>query len=80
MLYCREQGIRIPEDVMIGAVGDSKMGRVLFTPLSSVHLHYKTAGMEGARMLLSEMKEPREVHKIIQLEYDVIERESTARC
>ena len=79
MLYCREQGISIPEDVMIGAVGDSKMGRVLFTPLSSVHLHYKTAGMEGARMLLSEMREPREVHRIIQLEYDVIERESTAR-
>ena len=79
MLYCRENGIRIPEDVMVSAVGDSRMGRVLFTPLSSVHLHYKTAGAEGARMLLSEMKEPREVHRIIQLEYDIIERESTAR-
>ena len=77
MLYCREKGIRIPDDVMIGAVGDSRMGKVLYVPLSSVHLHYKTAGREGAKMLLSEMKNSNEVHRILQLEYDIIEREST---
>lgn len=79
MLYCREEGIRIPEDVMIGAVGDSRMGRVIFTPLSSIHLHYKTAGAEGARMLLSEMKNGSEVRRILQLEFDVVERDSTAK-
>ena len=79
MLYCRENGIRIPEDLMIGAVGDSRFDRVLYVPLSSVHLHYKTAGREGAKMLLSEMKKTSEVHRIVQLEYDVIERESTNR-
>ena len=79
MLYCRENGIRIPEDLMIGAVGDSRFDRVLYVPLSSVHLHYKTAGREGAKMLLSEMKKTSEVHRIVQLEYDIIERESTNR-
>ena len=79
MLWCREQGIRIPEDMMIGSIGDSRMGRLLYVPLSSVHLHYKTAGMEGARMLLSEMHDGSEVRRILQLEYDVIERESTLR-
>lgn len=79
MLYCREQGIRIPEDVMIGGIGDSKMGRLLYVPLSSVHLHYKTAGLEGARMLLAEMKNQSDVHRILQLEYDVVERDSTNR-
>jgi LacI family sucrose operon transcriptional repressor len=79
MLYCRENGIRIPEDLMIGAVGDSRFDKVLYVPLSSVHLHYKTAGREGAKMLLSEMKKTSEVHRIVQLEYDVIERESTNR-
>lgn len=79
MLWCREQGLRIPEDVMIGGIGDSRMGKLLYVPLSSVHLHYKTAGMEGARMLLSEMKDSSEVRRILQLEYDVIERESTMR-
>lgn len=79
MLYCRESGIRIPDDVMIGGVGDSRMGKVLYVPLSSVHLHYKTAGREGAKMLLSEMKNGSGVHRIMQLEYDIIERESTDR-
>ena len=79
MLWCREQGLRIPEDVMIGSIGDSRMGKLLYVPLSSVHLHYKTAGMEGARMLLAEMKDNSEVRRILQLEYDVIERESTQR-
>ncbi len=79
MLYCREQGIRIPEDLMIGGIGDSKMGRLLYVPLSSVHLHYKTAGLEGARMLLAEMKNQSEVRRILQLEYNVVERDSTNR-
>ena len=79
MLYCREQGIRIPEDVMIGGIGDSRLDELLYVPLSSAHLHYKTAGIEGAKMLLSEMKDGTEVRRILQLEYDIIERESTQR-
>ncbi len=79
MLYCRENGITIPDDLMVGAVGDSRMGRVLYVPLSSVHLHYKTAGREGANMLLSAMKSGSDVHRVMQLEYDIIERESTNR-
>lgn len=79
MLYCHEHGIRIPEDVMVGGIGDSRMGKVMLTPLSSVHLHYKTAGAWGAKMLLSELKEAGEVHRVLQLEYDIIERESTNR-
>ena len=79
MLYCHEKGIRIPDDLMICGVGDSRMGKVLYVPLSSAHLHYKTAGKEGAKMLLSEMKNGSGVHRIMQLEYDIIERESTDR-
>lgn len=79
MLYCRENGIKVPDDVMIGGIGDSRFGRVLYVPLSTVHLHYKTAGIEGAKMLLSEMESRSQVHRILQLEYDIIERESTAK-
>ena len=79
MQYCRENGIRIPDDLMVGAVGDSRIANVLYVPLSSVHLHYKTAGRESANMLLNEMKRGSEVHRIVQLEYDIIERESTGR-
>ena len=79
MEYCRENGIRIPNDLMIAGIGDSRMGKLLYVPLSSVHLHYKTAGTEGAKMLLSQMKNSSEVHRILQLEYEIMERESTNR-
>lgn len=79
MLYCRENGIRIPEDVMIAGVGDSRIGKVLYVPLSSAHLHYKTAGTEGANMLLAQLKSGSGVNRIMQLEYDIVERESTNR-
>ena len=77
MQYLRENNIRVPDDVMVGGVGDSRFDKVLYVPLSTVHLHYKTAGIEGAKMLLSEMKDRSEVHRILQLEYEIIEREST---
>ena len=73
MLFCRENGIRIPEDLMIGSVGDSRMGRVLYVPLSSVHLHYKTAGREGANMLLSAMKNCPDFKLIFPSGADIIE-------
>ena len=79
MLYLRENGISVPNDVIIGGIGDFRFGRVLYVPLSTVHLHYKTAGIEGAKMLLSEMKSSSQVHRILQLEYDIVERESTAK-
>lgn len=42
--YCRSQGLRVPEDVMVASVGDSRVGRVAYVPLTSAHLHYRTAG------------------------------------
>ena len=38
--YCRSHGIRVPEDLMITAVGDSEAGRVAYVPITSVQLHY----------------------------------------
>ncbi len=79
ILYCREHKIRIPEDVMICGVGDSKLGLVTAVPLTSARLHYKTAGIEAAQMLLNSLRRNSAVPKIMKLDYEVIERESTNR-
>ena len=50
--YCRSQGLRVPKDVMVASVGDSRAGRVAYVPLTSAHLHYRTAGDKAARLLL----------------------------
>ena len=58
MQYCRSHGLRVPEDIMIAAVGDSRAGRVAYVPLTSVHLHYRTAGDKAARLLLEMLADP----------------------
>ena len=40
ILYCRENGIKIPEDVMICGVGDSKIGAITAVPLTSAGTAY----------------------------------------
>ena len=50
--YCRSHSLRVPEDIMIAAVGDNRIGRVAYVPLTSAHLHYRTAGDKAARLLL----------------------------
>ena len=79
MICCRDHGLRIPEDIMIVGVGDSKVGNVTPVPITSAHLHYKTAGAEAAGMLLAELKKKDSVRRVLKLEYDIVERGSTMR-
>lgn len=79
VLFCRENGIKIPEDVMICGVGDSKIGAMAAVPITSARLHYKTAGIEAAQMLLNAIGRASDVPKIMKLDYEIVERESTNR-
>ncbi len=79
ILFCRENGVRIPEDVMICGVGDSKIGAVTAVPITSARLHYKTAGIEAAQMLLNAIGRTSDVPKTMKLDYEIVERESTNR-
>ncbi len=80
VLFCRENGIKIPEDVMICGVGDSKIGAMAAVPITSARLHYKTAGIEAAQMLLNAIGRASDVPKIMKLDYEIVERESTNRA
>ena len=77
MQYCREAGIRIPEDVMIAAVGDSSVGRNTFVPLTSAHLHYKTSGRDASALLMDLLNDPHTVPRSQILGYELVCREST---
>lgn len=79
MLYCGEKGIKIPDDIMICGVGDSKIGSVTAVSLTSARLHYKTAGIEAAQMLLNSIGKSSNIPKIMKLDYEIVERESTNR-
>lgn len=77
--YCNENSIKIPQDVIICGVGDAKIGTVTATPLTTARLHYKTAGMEAAQLLLKSIGKENVVPKTVKLDYEIIERKSTAK-
>lgn len=77
MLYCKENNIKIPYDVMICGIGDSKIGAITAVSLTSARFHYKAAGIEAANMLLSSLEKPDNIPKTLCLDYEIIEREST---
>ena len=75
--YCRSHGIRVPEDLMITAVGDSEAGRVAYVPITSVQLHYRTAGQLAAEMLLEHLADPHTKPENRVLDYVLRPRAST---
>lgn len=79
MLYCRENGIRIPDDILIASIGDTRMGELAYAPLTTAHFHYKTAGISAANMLLTEIKSSNIIPRTLQLDFEIIERKSTQK-
>ena len=78
--YCRANGLRVPEDVMLAGIGDSKLGRVSAVTLTSAHLYYRTSGEEAAKLLLEELRRRgRGATRNLCLGYELVERESTLR-
>lgn len=79
LLACREQGLKVPEDIMIAGIGDSQLCKVTSTPLTSVHFHYRTAGIEAAQMLLNSLKRESSIPRTLTLDFELEERESTEK-
>ncbi len=79
LLACREQGLKVPEDIMIAGIGDSQLCNVTSTPLTSVHFHYRTAGIEAAQMLLNSLKRESSIPRTLTLDFELEERESTEK-
>ena len=77
MRYYNENHIRIPEDILLAAVGDSEICKAVSVPLTSARLHYKTSGIEAANMLLTELKRRDSIPKVMCLDFEIVERTST---
>ena len=75
--FCRSHGLGVTDDIMIAAVGDNRIGRVAYVPLTSAHLHYRTAGDKAARLLLDMLADPHAEPQMIKLDYELKCRAST---
>lgn len=78
MQACRELGLRVGKDVLIAGVGDTTLGQVTATPLTTAHLHYETSGQEAAQLLLRLLRSQGAGVRNVCLGYEVLERASTS--
>ena len=78
MTCLREYGKRIPEDVQVTGVGDSKLSKIMTPSLTTVHFYYLTSGVEAAKMLVDAMTDddgvPREE---LRMGYEIYARTSS---
>lgn len=73
----RENGISVPDDVQVSGVGDSEVSQVVTPRLTTVHHHYKTSGVEAAKMLVGLMTSDDVVPREIKMGFEVVVRDST---
>lgn len=78
--YLKENNYKIPEDVAIMSIGDSKISKFIEPKLTTVHYYYKTAGVEAANMLLELIKDSvvssKDINKKEKLPFHIVERDS----
>ena len=76
LMCMREYGIRVPEDVQITGLGDSLLSQISHPSLTTVHLAYKTSGIEAAQMLLAQMDNKDTPISQIKMGYQIYGRNS----
>lgn len=54
--YLIDNSYKVPDDIAVIGMGDSKLSRVITPKLSTVHYHYKTAGRKSAEIILESLK------------------------
>lgn len=77
ILYLKQQGKRIPEDIQVAGFGDTLMAQIVEPNLTTVHYHYKTSGEEAARLLVGLLEEETKVRRELKMGYEIMERGST---
>jgi len=80
MQYLLESGYKIPKDIGIWSIGDSKISRVVTPKLNTVHYYYKTSGKNSGEIIMSlinnNVKSSKNIDKKIKLGYRLIARDS----
>lgn len=72
MLYLREHGYSIPDQVQIVGIGDSEKAHIVQPTLMTVHNYYRTSGKEIARLLLGILSGREAIRRNIKMGYKLI--------
>ena len=78
--YLLDNNYKVPEDIAVVGMGDSKISRVITPKLTTVHYHYKTAGRKSAEIILKKLNKEiyknEKVVKKVKIDCLIVERNS----
>lgn len=72
MQYLMEQGIEVPDQIVVAGQGDSDMARVTAPPLITVHYSYERCGEIAVEMLLEMLEKGEAAIKEVKLGYYIV--------
>ena len=79
LFECQRRGLRIPQDFGICGFNDLEMMAAANPAITSVRTHRLDMGRDAFRMLNAALSGVPPTEKVIDIGYDVIARQSTAR-
>lgn len=74
-----DSGKKVPEQVRIVGMGDSLLSQMMRPKLTTVHFHYKTSGVEAAKILLEQINGKKAIVRELQMGYEIVVEESTGK-
>lgn len=75
----KELGLRIPEDISVVGIGDTRMAKVVTPQLTTIKYYYDISGIEAADILLKLIDNQLECVKNTRLGYEIVHRQSIKR-
>ncbi|MEX0872567.1 MAG: substrate-binding domain-containing protein, partial [Aquisalimonadaceae bacterium] len=77
LLECQRRGIRVPDDLIIAGFDDMELATQINPSLTTVRIPRYGIGRQAATMILQCLQGEQVEHKVIDLGFEIIEREST---
>lgn len=74
-----EFGYRIPEDISIVGYDDVESCLVCSPTLTTIHLHQRTIGLEGVKLLMQQLNREHNTHIDVRITSDLVIRNSVKR-
>ena len=76
LLACISQGIKVPQDVAIAGFDDAPLSRIVTPSLTTVRFPRAQIGQVVAETMISRLENKGVENRVIDLGYEIIERDS----
>lgn len=74
--FLKEINLKVPKDISILSIGDSKYSKIISPKLSTIHYYYKTSGIKAGEIIIDKINNKNDKTIKIKLGFEYIKRES----